>query len=560
MSLVSVENIGFRYKGAESFALDGVSFNIAPGEFVCIAGLAGSGKTTLMRLLKTSIHPDGEIFGSVRFCGTPLSQIPACQQAACIGYVMQNPEAQIVSDRVGDELAFGMENLGMSPSIMRSRVAEIANYFGMQKLIDAHTDNLSGGQKQLLNLASAMVMQPDLLLLDEPVSQLDPVSAFAFSDAIKRLNRELGIAVVVTAHGLEGIAEAADKIYALENGRICVAGTMDKAVSEMLSTGGSMAQTVPVPSQIYNSVQVSSPETCSIPVSVREGKRWLREHVSLHPPVRTAFPVKHFAEPKKGASISVKDILFAYDDSSTAATGAQPYILRRLSCNIPAGNVFAFLGGNGSGKTTLLKCIAGILKPQRGRIRLDGKPMRNFTHGVNPHQSVPVAFLPQDVTCLFAKDTVLQELEEVASLPEEAHRIAFEMGLDGQLLEDPFHLSGGQQQKLAIAKVLLCNPQILLLDEPTKGLDVVSKNWIAKVLRSLADEGRTVVLASHDTEFCASHADVCAMLFDGTVACVDYSREFFSSNAFYTTAASRMAHGIFENVATKEDVVELCQS
>ena len=220
MAYLDIQDLSFTYPGKKEKTLHHINLQIEQGEYVLLCGVSGSGKTTLLRHFKSVMTPYGDRSGMIYLDGKNLSQMDAKEQVARVGYVMQNPDEQIVTDKVWHELAFGLENLGYDQKVMRIRVAEMASYFGIQKWFHSEVNELSGGQKQLLNLASIMAMQPGLLILDEPTSQLDPIAAADFLNTIRQINRDLGTTIIITEHRMEDVFSAADRVVVMDQGKV----------------------------------------------------------------------------------------------------------------------------------------------------------------------------------------------------------------------------------------------------------------------------------------------------------------------------------------------------
>lgn len=550
MAQFAIENLTFSYPtDPEHPSLRGVSLQVEQGEYIALCGKSGSGKTTLLRHLKTVLTPHGNREGTILYDGAPLDRADLRKQSSEIGFVMQNPDSQIVTDKVWHELAFGLESLGCDQKTMRLRVAEMASYFGIQGWFHRDVAELSGGQKQLLNLASIMAMQPKVLILDEPTSQLDPIAASDFLNTVKKINRELGTTVLITEHRLEDIFHAADRCVVMENGRI-LADDAPKKVGQLLYTQKSdMFSAMPAPVRIFYGAGETG---AASPLTVREGRSWLTEKAAGKEVRDTLPPQPELPEEIKDPALEVKEIWYRYEKDS-------PDILKGVSFRVPKGTLFSIVGGNGTGKSTTLKAICGICRPYRGKVRVDGQDTakcKDLFHG-------KLAMLPQDPQCLFVKKTVREDLEEMlpASCPDKARRIedmARLCDITALLDHHPYDLSGGEQQRAALAKILLTRPDILLLDEPTRGLDAAFKAELAELLQSLLAQGVTVVLVSHDVEFCAAYAQRCALFFDGSIASDGAPREFFALNRFYTTAANRMARGRLPEAVTAEDVIAAC--
>ena len=528
MACYEIRDLTFTYPGEQTPALREVSLTVADGEFLVLCGASGSGKSTLLRQLKSVLAPHGARSGEIIFGGVPLGDVARGEQAGAIGFVLQDPENQVVTDKVWHELAFGLESLGYETPVIRRRVAEMAAFFGIQDWFYKNVSELSGGQKQLLSLASVMAMQPRVLLLDEPTSQLDPIAAADFLAVLGRINRELGTTVILSEHRLEEALSYANRAAVLEDGRLLCCAAPGEVGALLRRQGSGMFYAMPAAMRIWGATD--SDGTC--PVTVCEGRAWLHEYAASHklgelPPERVRAP---------GAPVlTAREVWFAYEKDA-------PEVLRGLTMTVCRGEHYALLGANGAGKSTTLRVLAGLLKPLRGEVTVCGR----------------VGLLPQDPQTLFVKKTVREDLMDVCRDEESLARAVALCRLDGLLDRHPYDLSGGEQQRAALAKLLLCTPNILLLDEPTKGLDAAFKRQLAQILRELQAGGVTIVTVSHDVEFCAEFADRCALFFDGGITAEGTPRAFFSGNCFYTTAADRIARELLPGAVTVRDVAAAC--
>ena len=544
MAHFQIEDLSFSYptaKGKKS--LDGVSLSIEKGEYVVLCGKSGSGKTTLLRQMKSVLAPHGKKNGEILFNGVPLDRVSQRDQSSKIGYVMQNPDDQIVTDKVWHELAFGLESLGCDQKTMRARVAEMACYFGIQDWFHRDVANLSGGQKQLLNLASIMAMQPEVLILDEPTSQLDPIAASDFLNTVRKINMELGTTVIITEHRLEDIFPYADRAIVMDSGKVIADDTPRKIGKLLWEQGSDMFAAMPTPVRVFYGADGMG----DCPLTVRDGRNWLSREFTSEPAHKTT-PAEVLPDEIENPALSLKELWFRYEKDS-------PDILRGVSAKVPVGSLYAIVGGNGAGKSTTLKAICGICRPYRGSVKVFGKP-------VNKYKSAELfggclAMLPQDPKSLFVKKTVREDLEEMSKDKALIGEIAATCQIEKLLDSHPYDLSGGEQQRAALAKVLLTQPKLLLLDEPTKGIDSFFKETFAKILKQLQSKGITIVMVSHDVEFCAKYADMVSMFFDGQMLTTDTPRRFFGNNSFYTTAANRMSRHVFDLAVTAEDVIHL---
>ena len=544
MAHFEIKNLTFSYAAAKGkHSLENVSLTIEQGEFLVLCGKSGSGKSTLLRQLKTVLTPNGKRTGEILFRGVPLKQVSDREQSEKIGFVMQNPDDQIVTDKVWHELAFGLESLGCDQKTMRGRVAEMACYFGIQDWFHRDVATLSGGQKQLLNLASIMAMQPEVLILDEPTSQLDPIAASDFLNTVRKINTELGTTVIITEHRLEDIFPYADRAVVMEKGRVIADDTPGKVGQLLFEQANPMFAAMPTSVRVY----YGAGGTGESPLTVRQGRSWLSRRFPNRPK-KDAIADPPLPEEVKDPALVLKELWFRYEKDS-------PDILRGVSAEIPSGSLYAILGGNGAGKSTTLKAISGICRPYRGKVTLFGKPVDKYKSSELFHGCL--AMLPQDPKSLFVKKTVREDLSEMTKDKSSLERIAALCQITELLDSHPYDLSGGEQQRAALAKVLLTNPRLLLLDEPTKGIDSFFKETFAEILADLKKQGITIVMVSHDVEFCARYADIVGMFFDGQVLTTDTPRRFFGANSFYTTAAHRMSRHVFEGAVTAEDVIRL---
>lgn len=575
MNCIEVKNFSFQYPKESHAALYQVSMEVEEGSFVVLCGKSGCGKSTLLRQFKSVLASHGEKKGEILYGGQNLEDVDLRTQSAEIGYVLQNPDNQIVTDKVWHELAFGLESLGYDTPTIRLRVAEMASYFGIHSWFLKNVSELSGGQKQLLNLASVMAMHPKLLILDEPTSQLDPIAASDFLETVRKINRDIGTTVILTEHRLEDVIPWADKVYVMDKGRMIADGTPNEIGEQLRTMGHDMFLSMPAPMQIY--AGTNSPLRC--PLTVSQGRRWLSEELETkgikikkeRNQEETAKKKNSIfgklsglkKEPEKEIpEIRIKDVWFRYERDL-------PDVVKGLSLDIKKGEIFAVVGGNGTGKSTAMSLIARIRFPYRGKIYLEGKEIGKYSDDELYHGFLGV--MPQNPQSLFVKKTVREDLYEVIDGKRERKSDAYPIEmkkkdavegivsltrLEGLLDRHPYDLSGGEQQRLALAKVLLLRPKILLMDEPTKGIDNHYKKELGEILRKLSEHGVTILMISHDVEFCAQYADRTGLFFQGNVVTSEESKKFFAGNNFYTTAANRMARNYFPNAVTVEDVVK----
>ncbi len=513
---IEISGLCFSYPAGNE-ALHGIDLTVGQGEFITLCGLSGCGKSTLLRLIKPGLRPNGKLSGKILFRGRELNAKPDANTAAAMAFVMQDPEAQTVTDKVWHELAFSCESVGMPQGEIRRRVGEMAGYFGLERLFERDTDTLSGGEKQLLCLASAAALHPEILLLDEPSSQLDPVAAHNFVDAVRRLNRDFGVTVIAAEHRAEELLPISDRVIVLDrsegSGGFIAADCPPAMLADTLPEGHPMEKALTAAQRVF---RLAGGRGAS-PVSVREGRNnpLCREYISAHYAENVGGkPAERSGEPL----VTVKELY-------AGPGGTSPEVLKGTSLRLYPWEIYAVIGGNGSGKSTLLKAIYGIIKPSGGKIRL--------------RRGACAAYLPQNPCMLFTQDTVGEEAP--AELLER-------FGLAELSERCPLDLSGGERQKLALAKLLAEKPDILLLDEPTKGTDAAARLDFSAMLRNIADAGTAVLLVTHDAEFAADCADICGMLFNGEILSEAPPQEMFRQNYFYTTPMSRLTRGIGKNI------------
>jgi energy-coupling factor transport system ATP-binding protein len=593
MALFEIDELKFAYPEEPKFALDGITLSVESGEFLAVCGKSGCGKSTLLRQLKTALTPHGERSGQILFDGRAIEDVTLREQTARIGYVLQSPDNQIVTDKVWHELAFGLESLGEDSTEIRLRVAEMASFFGIQSWYHKTVFELSGGQKQLLNLASVMTLQPDVLILDEPTSQLDPIAASDFLATIRKINTEIGTTIILSEHRLEEVLPSASNAVVLAEGKIIAEGSPAHIGHELKRLDDPMLFAMPTPMRVFLALEDNV--EADVPVTVGAGRKYLESRTGLRvEPAMTSraglprsarndgqgqgldsgtsprmtddanHSIASVIPAKAGISdgppvVSVKNAWFRYEKDGDD-------ILRGLDLTVSEGEFLAIVGGNGTGKTTSLGVISGLFTPYRGKVTVLGADMKKTGAAAISEKGLGV--LPQDPQTLFTRNTIYEDLLEIfpvgarksEATKDAVAKIAALTEIEDLLEKHPYDVSGGEQQRAALAKVLLLEPKLILLDEPTKGMDSFFKIKFAGVLAKMQAEGLTIVMVSHDLEFCAAYADRCALFFDGSIVTENIPREFFSGNSFYTTAANRMSRHIFDGAITVDDVVARCRN
>ncbi len=546
-----LKHLDFSYSGSDVLVLKDINLEIDQGEFVVICGRSGSGKSTLLSTLKPELTPKGDIGGEIAYFGKDKNEFTQRESAENIGFMLQNAEYQAVTHTVRSELVFGLENLGFDSKTIRLRTAEISAYFSLENILDKKIAELSGGQKQLVCLASIVAMHPKAVILDEPTSQLDPVAASTFLDAIEKLCRENGITVIITEHRLENVIPNADRVIIMENGRIISDGNPQNIQGELLANNEFVSCAMPFQMKLHAQLGLET----KMPLTVAEGHKMLEDLFDGR--TVQSVPQRDIRDLSDNVAIHMSDVSYAYDKSR--------YVLRNMRLSIKQGSFTALMGANGAGKTTALLLMSGILKCKFGKIKLFGKNINKYAQS-ELYNGV-LAVLPQKCESLFAGNTVREDLENAIKnlhlkrneINEKIEQISQFTEITPLLDRHPYDISGGEMQRAALAMVLLKEPKIIFLDEPTKGMDNLFKKRFAEKIKDLCLSGVTVVMVSHDTEFCAEYCDECAMIFDGMCVLKENKYDFFAQNYFYTTAANKISRDIFKNAVTQRQVLELCK-
>lgn len=534
MEILSCKNVAFKYNESTDYAISDCTFSVKKGEKIMLCGASGSGKSTLLRLLKRELSPRGELSGDITLMGKDRSELSDRESAEKIGFVMQNPDSQTVCDKVSAELAFGLESFGVKSGEIQSRVGEMAAFFGIEPLYDRDISTLSGGQKQLVALCSVMATDPDILLLDEPTAQLDPVAARELLGILDRLNKEMGVTIIIAEHDPEELFDSCDKILYLAKGKTEFFGT--PALTAKYFVKNALEGFLPETSKAFARL-------CDdLPLNVRQGRAKL-EKLGVTDIPKQAVTDTERSEPY---ALQCKNLWQRYEKNS-------PDILKGCDLGIRKGECYGLLGSNGGGKSTLLRVICGLCKPYMGTVSLFGKKQKAYKNGSLFREML--AFLPQEPVTMFVKESVREDLLQSGDKVT-VENVSQRMGIEHLLDRHPWDLSGGEIQKCAFAKILLADPKIIVLDECTKGMDSFAKKALGDILLGLKDEGRTILLVTHDLEFAAQYCDRCGLLFDGKIVAEDNAVEFFSHNRFYTTAAARLTRGFFSGAVTSTAVRE----
>lgn len=548
MAYIELNNVTFTYPDNSEPAVRNVSLNVNKGQFIVLFGPSGSGKSTLLKLLKKEIRPHGSLTGHISVNGIPVEETIGLSKE--IGFVFQDPENQIVADDILHEMVFGLENIGLPTNEMRNRIAEMVHFFGVEHLLHRKSHELSGGMKQQINLASVLLMQPGILLLDEPTAQLDPVSSREFLDMLKRLNDEFGMTIIMAEHRLDEVFTLADRIVMLENGRMPVEGEPREVLPKIWNTASK--EYVPAIPRLF----LAAGSKGKVPLSVKEGRTWIQaEFAEKHPASAEMLKQSRLVQPAP-EQIKVKNISFRYQKKLQ-------FVLDELDFSLKKGEFYALLGGNGSGKSTFLKAIAGLLKPEHGNIYFEDRPLKALKQ---TELAKKIGYLPQNPKLFFLQDTVEKEIQMTVDQWDstdlhEVESLLESLGIAHLQSKHPYDLSGGELQKAALACLLLRKPELLLLDEPTKGLDPNSKVNLAQILSRLNADGMTIMLSTHDVEFAAQYAAKCGMMFQGRITTEAAPDQFFNGNFFYTTMIQRVFRDVSDQVpVTFGEAAKLCDS
>lgn len=538
--LLQIKNVDFTLFSGEKL-IEAIDLDVNHGDFHVVFGPSGSGKTTLLKVIQRGLLKNGDITGDVTLNGQLMQDLSTREIVQTIAYVQQNPNEQIIFEDVIQELTFALENLAVASDEIELKIAEIVNFFGMQSWLHEKTSNLSGGQKQLLNLASVLITNPKILLLDEPTSQLDPLAAKEFIDLLKRINDELGTTIIIVEHRLELLFPLASHMTLMQKGRVEISCEKHDIVDYLTVHSHLLKQVLPPALLLAYDLQQSAR-----PFTVREGIQMLQQ-LDIEDTVQQNIVKTE----EKTVVFEMKNCSFRYSRKAVD-------MIKNVNLTLNKGTITTIFGNNGSGKTTLLKLMSGQKQAYKGSMTLNGEKVKKVAS-----LSQTIAALPQDPTVLFLEKTVEADFKvyckRLKITEKRMDEVIEEFDIHSFLQRHPDDLSGGELQKIALAKLLLNTPEILLLDEPTKGLDAFSKNKLAEILLSLKAKGLTLVIVSHDLEFSAKIADGCTLFFDGRLLQVEETHQFFNKTSFYTPTVTRLAKPFFKDVVQYEELLLRCQ-
>ncbi|TDA69947.1 MAG: ABC transporter ATP-binding protein [Clostridia bacterium] len=583
MALIEIAELTYRYPGAGYPALQGVTVAVEAGEFVLLAGLSGSGKSTLLRAV-TGLIPNfygGEISGRVRLAGQDVWLARPDQVARLAGMVFQDPESQLVTPVVETEIAFGLQNMGWGREVVSRRVAEMLHFFALDSLRQAPVSQLSGGEKQKVALAAALAPHPSVLLADEPTSQLDPVAAEEILQLFKRINEENGLTILLVEQRLERCLHLADRVILMREGTVGQDGRPVEVLKNIRAWDG----LVPPLPRVFASGGLSP-----LPLTVKEGRQWLarlgeagagsgsgdreetapaqelelhhrRRRVSWFPRVNGLSPDASERRGDEGCQAEVRrpdgdagarePLVVVERLSFTYGNGKR--VLEDISFSLSPGRVVAVMGANGAGKSTLVRHLNGLLRPTRGRVLVAGQDTGQVPVEV---MAEVVGYLPQNPGDMLFQSTVRAEVEFTLRArdkkvePDQVNRWLELVGLATRAESNPRDLGGGERQLAALAAVLAGDPRVLVLDEPTRGLDYQVKERVGNVLCTLAGEGKLVLLVSHDVEFVAEFAEAILFLSGGRLVAQGPKEEVLPEFFFFTPQVYRLFRGFVPGVLT----------
>jgi len=522
--IIRTKDLCFKPLGSDDYVLKDVSLELRKGDFALLLGPSGCGKSTLTLCLNGLIPhlSQGEMTGVVEVAGKDTRTHEVHDFSPIIGMVFQNPDDQILSLRVVDEVAFGVENQGLPHDEIVQRVDEFMEVMEISHLKNRLTFAISGGQKQRVSIASNLVMLQEVLILDDPTTDLDPVGKAEIVSTLGRLQREIGKTLLVIEHDLTDLIELANRVIVMEDGRVVHDGSPSEVFSRSYDDVVRLGVNLPQHVEMVHALSRSGVQVPVLPVVKEEAFAVFKEFVEAHPGLLVE--PQRLGPPGGEPVVSVRDLEFSYDPGAP--------ILRKLSFDIRRGEFVAIIGANASGKSTLVNNLVGLLRPDGGQIIVNGHDTRE----------TKVADLVSDVGYVFQNpdhqlfaNTVEDELRfslrvRVLSAEEVERRIADTLGivgLEGLRDRHPFSLSRGQRQNLAVATALIHDPKLILLDEPTTGQDRRNLSGLLGMLSRLNQEGNTTIMITHDMDIVAAYATRVIVMADGQIIFDGHPRDVF---------------------------------
>lgn len=534
MDVIKIDNITYWYPECSKPAIQDVNLCIKQGELVLLVGPSGCGKSTLLRLINKLV-PDyygGKIKGNVYLWGKDIKSHSRREIASGVGMVYQHPEKQIVLQDVERELAFGLENLNTDINKMKRNVSEVISFLNLGGIRERSSMNLSGGEKQKLAIGSVIAMDPEVIIFDEPISQLDPIAAEEVLNCISRLNREMGKTIIMAEQRLDKCFEMADRVIFMEDGRIIGEGSgnhIPKSITQRCF--------LPVIPYIFRSA-----EWPSVPLNVKEARRQIIDQDCTS--ISVSGEVKSSACPVLQAS----NISFGYNKINK--------VVKNINLSLNKGELLTVMGENGAGKSTLFKIISGLVDNYKGQVRINGKNLKEMD---TKERVKTIGYLSQNPNDYLGRDTVFDEVAyTLRNIGEyDAHRVdkmLLRMDLEYLRNKNPRDLSGGEKQRTALACTMIAEPEVLILDEPTRGMDWNSKESLGRYLRELCSSGTSVVLITHDVDFAADYTDSIALMFDGSIIASGECSEMVKDAIYYSPQAAKVFRGICSIVRSSEAI------
>lgn len=534
MEVIKIDNITYWYPECSNPAIHDVSLSVKQGELVLLAGSSGCGKSTLLRLINKLV-PDyygGKIKGNVYLWGKDIKICTRKEIAERVGMVYQHPEKQIVLQDVERELAFGLENLNTDINKMKRNVSEVISFLNLNSIRGRSTINLSGGEKQKLAIGSVIAMDPEIILFDEPISQLDPIAAEEVLNCIFRLNKEMGKTIIIAEQRLDKCFEMADRVIFMEDGEIIAEGS-----GRCIPNSITQRCFLPVIPYMFRNA-----EWTRIPLNVKEARDEIidREYKN----VSISCSIKAYTTPVLQAS----NISFDYEKKNS--------LLKNVSITLNKGEFMTVMGENGAGKSTLFKIISGLIDNYKGQVKINGKNIKDMD---TKERVKSIGYLSQNPNDYLGRDTVFDEvaytLRNIGEFdPERVEKMLYRMDLEKLKNKKPRDLSGGEKQRTALACTIIAEPKVLILDEPTRGMDWNSKENLGRYLRELCDSGTSVVLITHDVDFAADYTDSISLMFNGSIIASGECRDIIKDAIYYSPQAAKVFRGLCNIIKTSEAI------
>lgn len=521
LEIININNLTFNYPDSKQSAIKNINLTVNEGEFILIVGPSGCGKSTLIRLLNRVV-PDyygGIIEGEVSISGRNIEFLDKKQVIENVGMVYQHPEKQIVLQDVEREIAFGLENFNTDINTMKRNVFEVISLLGLNKIRDKQTTEISGGEKQRVAIASVVSMDPQIIAFDEPISQLDPISAEEVLNSIKRLNRDLGKTIILVEQRLDKCFHMADRIIFMENGEIIGQGTPKNIPENIVNK-----YHLPTITYIFKEAGLQT-----LPITVKEGRDIIRNNKFQD--------LKEDDLKFKEVVMEIEKLNFEYERGYK--------ILKDLSFKLHRGEIMTVMGENGAGKSTLFKIIAGMIDKYKGKVLIDNKNIKSLKL---KERIKKIGYLSQNPNDYFGRKTVFEEvgytLKNIGEYKEEKVEQVMKL-LNISYLEDknPRDLSGGEKQRVAIACTIITDPEILILDEPTRGMDAEAKENLGEIIKTLAEVGKSIVVITHDSDFAGDYSHSVMLMFNGEIVAKGCARDILYNSMYYSPQISK----IFKN-------------